>query len=111
MQIQRAHLKALLRVHGFLCHLGQSVAISLSFLRIAKLPKDAEDVLFEMVESATNKLEAKGYKDNEIVVGFLDEASHQSNNGLDLSTTFSAPMMIRSINSLQVGISSMRPQT
>ena len=41
-------------------------------------PKDAENVLFDRVEGAINKLKAKGYKDNEIVIGFLDETSPQN---------------------------------
>ena len=48
------------------------------FVHDCQKPKDAENVLFERVEGAMNKLKAKGYKDNEIVIGFLDETSPQN---------------------------------
>lgn len=48
------------------------------FVHDYQKPKDAENILFERVEGAMNKLKAKGYKDNEIVIGFLNETSPQN---------------------------------
>ena len=48
------------------------------FVRDYRRPKDAEDIFTERMEGAIKNLRDKGYKDEEIVIGFLDEASPQN---------------------------------
>jgi hypothetical protein len=45
------------------------------FVHDYRKPKDGEDVLFERVKGAINELKSRGYKNNKIGIGFLDEAS------------------------------------
>lgn len=40
--------------------------------------EEAENVLFERVKGAINKLKARGYKNNELGIGLLGEASTQN---------------------------------
>jgi len=47
------------------------------FVRDYRRPKDAQGILAERVERAIKNLKDKGYKDD-IVIGFLDEASPQN---------------------------------
>lgn len=48
------------------------------FVRDYRRPKDAEDIFAERMEGAIRKLRDKDYKDEEIVIGFLDQASPQN---------------------------------
>jgi putative transposase len=58
-------------------------------------PKDAKDILFERVEKAINNLRAKGYKNSEIVVGFLDEASPQNEANTVRVLSFGKPQIFK----------------
>lgn len=65
------------------------------FVHDYRKPKDAENVLFERVEDAINKLKVRGYKDNEIVIGFLDEASPQNEANTVRVLSFGKPHIFK----------------
>jgi transposase len=58
-------------------------------------PKEAENILFERVEGAINNLRAKGYKDSEIVIGFLDEAAAQNEANTVKVLSFGKPRIFK----------------
>jgi len=58
-------------------------------------PKNASDVLSQGVEKAINNLRVKGYKDSEIVVGFLDEASPQNQANTVRVLSFGKPHIFK----------------
>ena len=65
------------------------------FLHDYRRPKEAEEVLFERVEGAINNLRAKGYPDSEIMVGFLDETSPQTEANTVRVLSFGKPRIFK----------------
>lgn len=65
------------------------------FVQDYRKPKDAEGLLFERVEGAINNLRAKGYKDDEIVIGFLDETSPQNQANTVRVLSFGKPHIFK----------------
>lgn len=63
-------------------------------------PKDAEEILFKRVKKAINNLREKGYKDSEIVVGFLDEASPNEANTVRV-LSFGKPQIFKKYGQAQ----------
>jgi putative transposase len=65
------------------------------FVRDYRRPKDAEDILGERVEGAIKNLKDKGYKDEEMVIGFLDEASPQNQANTVRVLSFGKPRIFK----------------
>jgi putative transposase len=65
------------------------------FVRDYRRPKDAEDILAERMEGAIKNLKAKGYKDEDIVIGFLDEASSQNQANTVKVLSFGKPRIFK----------------
>jgi hypothetical protein len=65
------------------------------FVHDYRKPKDAENVLFERVKGAINKLKARGCKNNEIGIGLLDEASPQSEANTVRVLSFGKPPIFK----------------
>jgi transposase len=64
-------------------------------------PKDAEDILLERVERAISNLKGKGYEDDEIVIGFLDEASPQNEANTVRVLSFGKPQIFKKYGQAQ----------
>lgn len=58
-------------------------------------PVEADNLLFDRVEGARNNLRAKGYKDDEIVIGFLDESSPQNEANTTRVLSFGKPRIFK----------------
>jgi putative transposase len=65
------------------------------FVRDYRRPKDAEDILAERVEGAVKNLRDTGYKDDDIVIGFLDEASPQNQANTVRVLSFGKPRIFK----------------
>jgi len=65
------------------------------FVRDYRRPKDAKNILFERVEETINNLRAKGYPDSEMVIGFLDEASPQTQANTVRVLSFGKPRIFK----------------
>ena len=65
------------------------------FVRDYRRPKDAEDIFAERIEGALNNLRDKGYKDEDIVIGFLDEASPQNQANTVRVLSFGKPKIFK----------------
>ena len=65
------------------------------FVRDYRRPKNAEDILAERVERAIKNLRDKGYKDDDIVIGFLDEASPQNQANTVRVLSFGKPRIFK----------------
>lgn len=65
------------------------------FVRDYRRPKDAEDIFTERIEGAIKNLKDKGYRDEEIVIGFLDEASPQNQANMVRVLSFGKPRIFK----------------
>lgn len=65
------------------------------FVRDYRRPKDAEDIFAKRIEGAIKNLRDKGYKDEEIVIGFLDEASPQNQANTVRVLSFGKPRIFK----------------
>ncbi|MCX9085822.1 MAG: IS630 family transposase [Candidatus Methanoperedens sp.] len=65
------------------------------FVRDYRRPKDAEVILAERVEGAIKNLKDRGYKDEDIVIGFLDEASPQNQANTVRVLSFGKPRIFK----------------
>ena len=65
------------------------------FIQDYRKPKEAEDILSERVEEAIKSLRSKGYKDNEIVIGFLDESAAQNEANTVRVLSFGKPRVFK----------------
>ena len=65
------------------------------FVRDYRRPKNAEDIFAERMEGAIKNLRDKGYKDEEIVIGFLDEASPQNQANTVRVLSFGKPRIFK----------------
>jgi len=65
------------------------------FVRDYRRPKNAEDIFAERMEGAIKNLRDKGYKDEDIVIGFLDEASPQNQANTVRVLSFGKPKIFK----------------
>ena len=65
------------------------------FIQDYRKPKEAEDILSERVEEAIKSLRSKGYKDNEIVIGFLDESAARNEANTVRVLSFGKPQIFK----------------
>lgn len=65
------------------------------FVRDYRRPKNTEDIFSERMEGAIKNLRDKGYKDEEIVIGFLDEASPQNQANTVRVLSFGKPRIFK----------------
>jgi len=65
------------------------------FVRDYRRPKDAEDIFAARIEGATKNLRDKGYKDEEVVIGFLDKASPQNQTNTVRVLSFGKPRVFK----------------
>ena len=72
------------------------------FVRDYRRPKNAKDILAERVERAIKNLRDKGYKDDDIVIGFLDEASPQNQANTVRVLSFGKPRIFKNMAKMKV---------
>lgn len=65
------------------------------FVRDKSRPKDAEGILADRVMKAINNLKDKGYRDEDIVIGFLDETSPQNRANTVRVLSFGKPRIFK----------------
>jgi transposase len=66
-------------------------------------PEDAEEILKKSVEDAVEKLEADGVISDQLIVGFLDQASSQTKTNPRL-WSFRKPVLVKNMNVSRVNI-------
>ncbi|MCL0096391.1 helix-turn-helix domain-containing protein [Thermodesulfovibrionales bacterium] len=71
------------------------------FVHDHRRPKEAEKVLFEKVEGAIDNLRAKGYQDSAIMLGFLNEASPQTEANTVRVLSFGKPQIFKNTGKIK----------